>query len=192
RRLLFISIVVEGTAVTANARLRRAMRFGALAAADVVAEASFLGVAVAALWYGYPRSSLALGLAARFAAHAIAVWVADPHVTLGIPSWRAARDLARFSASVCGGRFVGALSSNADFVLVGRLLGGSALGFYSMAWDLLHFIPDRLYKVAGRVTLPAFCRLQDDDEKLARAYLGLFNYLARIVLPIVACATIVA
>ena len=59
------------------------------------------------------------------------------------------------------GRLLCTVSSNADYLLVGRLLGSSALGFYGMAWDLLRFLPDRLYKVAGRVTVPAFCRMQD-------------------------------
>jgi lipopolysaccharide exporter len=81
-------------------------------------------------------------------------------------------------------------SSNADYLLVGRLLGSSALGFYGMAWDLLRFVPDRLHRVAGRVTFPAFCQLQDDREALARAYLDFFDYIARVVLPIAACAAI--
>ena len=84
------------------------------------------------------------------------------------------------------------LSINADYLLVGRLLGSAALGFYGMAWDLLRFVPDRLYRVAGRVTFPAFCQLQDDHEALARAYLDFFDYMARVVLPIAACAAIAA
>jgi PST family polysaccharide transporter len=120
------------------------------------------------------------------------VWVADPVLPNGRPRLQSARDMARFSSSVLGGRLIHALSANMDFILVGRLLGSTALGFYSMAWDLLRFIPDRLYKVAGRVTLPAFCRLQDDNARLARAYREFFGYLCRIVIPIVACASIAA
>ena len=191
-QLLCIPILLEGTAVTANARLRRALRFGALAIADVAGEAGFLIVALVVLWSGYPRASLPAGLGARFALHAVAVWIADPYLPREAPRVWAGRDLARFSSSATGAKLISTLSSNADFLLVGRLLGSSALGFYSMAWDLLRFIPDRLYRVAGRVTLPAFCRLQDDNERLARAYLAFFRYLARIIIPLVTCAVIVA
>ena len=79
------------------------------------------------------------------------------------------RDLRNFAATVWGGSLLGLVSGNADFLLVGRLLGASALGFYMLAWDLLRFVPDRLYKVAGRVTFPAFCLLQDNDPELARS-----------------------
>ena len=191
-QLLCVPILLEGTAVTANARMRRALRFGALAIADVAGEAGFLIIALAVLWNGYPRASLPAGLGARFALHAVVVWIADPYFPRETPRVWAARDLARFSSSATGAKLISTLSSNADFLLVGRLLGSSALGFYSMAWDLLRFIPDRLYRVAGRVTLPAFCRLQDDNERLARAYRAFFRYLVRIIIPLVTCAVIVA
>jgi PST family polysaccharide transporter len=191
-RLLCIPILLDATAVVPSSRLRRELNFGALAAADVLAEIAFVAVALLVLWRGMPARSLPAGLAARFAVHAIVIWAADPRLPRGLPTMQAARDFARFSITAWGSRVVFVLSSNADFLLVGRLLGSSALGFYSMAWDLLRFVPDRLHRVAGRVTFPAFCRLQDDREALARAYLDFFDYMARVVLPIVACAAIAA
>lgn len=191
-RLLCIPFLLEGAAVTANARLRREMRFGALAVADVLAEVAFLAVALGLLWYRLPAWSLAGGLAARFAVHATSVLLAGGRAPIGLPTSAAARDLGHFAVKVLGGRTVDALSFNVDFILIGRLLGSSALGFYAMAWDLLRFIPDRVFRIAGRVTLPAFCHLQDQTEQLAHAYLNFCGYLSRIVLPIVLCAAIAA
>jgi O-antigen/teichoic acid export membrane protein len=191
-RLLCIPFLIEGAAVTANARLRRNLQFGALAIADVLGELVFLLVALFLLWKRLPQWSLAGGLAARFAAHGASVLVAGGRMSFGLPTWNAARDLGQFATKVLGGRTVDALSSNVDFLLIGRLLGSTSLGFYSMAWDLLRFIPDRVFRVAGRVTLPAFCHLQDQTDQLARAYLNFCGYLSRIVLPIVLCAAIAA
>jgi|HubBroStandDraft_1064217.scaffolds.fasta_scaffold66142_2 PST family polysaccharide transporter len=192
-RLLCIPILLDATTVVPSARLRRKLNFTALAAADVVAEVAFVVVALLlVMWWGLPAWSLPGGLAARFTVHAIAIWIADPHLPRGWPTRQAGRDFARFSVAAWGSRIVYVLSSNADYLLVGRLLGSSALGFYGMAWDLLRFVPDRLYRVAGRVTFPAFCQLQDDHEALSRAYLDFFDYIARVVLPIAACAAIAA
>jgi len=44
----------------------------------------------------------------------------------------------------------------------------------------------------GRVTLPTFCHLQDQNDQLAKAYLNFSGYLSRIILPIVGCAAIAA
>lgn len=191
-RLLCLPILLDATAVVPSARLRRNLDFSALAAADVLAEIAFVVVALLVVWRRMPAWSLPGGLAARFAVHALAIWAADPHLPRGWPTRSAARDFARFSITAWGSRIVYVLSSNADYLLVGRLLGSTALGFYSMAWDLLRFVPDRLHRVAGRVTFPAFCQLQGDREALARAYLDFFDYMARVVLPIVVCAVIAA
>ena len=191
-RLLCLPILFQGTAMVSNARLRREMRFGALASAEVFAEMVFLFAAILLLLEGYSRWSLPGALAARIAAYGAALWFADHRFTLAWPRLWAVRDFGRFTTSVWGARAFQAAAANADFLLVGRFLGGSALGFYGMAWDLLRFVPDRMFRIAGRVTFPAFARVQNDNARMEQAF-GEFNaYLARFVLPIMAMAMIAA
>jgi O-antigen/teichoic acid export membrane protein len=191
-RLICLPVLLEGTAVTSNARLRRRLRFGALAVADVVAEVAFLAAALLLIWAGFPQLSLAGGLAGRISVHALTIWIADPHMPIGFPRVAAARDLGRFSLSVLGASTAICIAANADYLLVGRLLGSAALGFYSISWDLLRFVNGRLHRVAVRVIVPAFSRLQDDDQELSRAYRELVGYLARVVLPIIGCVAVAA
>ena len=167
-RLLCIPLVFQGTAMVSNARLRREMRFGALARArKFLREMVFLAAALLLLFEGYARWSLPGALAARIFAYSAALWVADRRFTAAWPRLWAARDFSRFTTTVWGARAMYTMSSNADFLLVGRFLGSNALGFYGMAWDLLRFVPDRLFRVAGRVIFPAFSRVQDDNEQMA-------------------------
>ena len=53
-RLLCLPILLDATAVVPSARLRRALNFTALAAADIVAEVAFIGVALFVLWHKMP------------------------------------------------------------------------------------------------------------------------------------------
>jgi len=191
-RLLCVPQMLEGSLITANARLQRELRFGVLALADVLAEVAFLATALTMLYCGHRDACLPAALAMRMAVHAVTVWVIAGPPAIARPRTRAARDFGGFAATSLGGRLVFLLSNNADYLIVGRLLGSTALGFYSIAWDLLRFIPDRLYKVAGRVAFPAFCKLQHDDHELARAYLQFFGYLARIVMPLMGCVVVAA
>ncbi len=191
-RLICIPLLLDCLSVTSNAYLQRELRFGTLAAADVSAEAAFLITALGLLWTRLAPWSLMAGLAARVATRAIILIVAAPRPPRARPTIAAVRDLRRFAATVWSGSLIGMLSANADFLLIGRLLGASALGFYMLAWDLLRFVPDRLHKVAGRVTFPAFCLLQDNPQELARAYRDFFAYIAKVVLPVAACAAVAA
>lgn len=191
-RLLCVPIVLEGSSNLANARLQRRMRFDVIALADVLGEIGFIATALLLLWRGYAQWSLAGGLAVRFSFHALTIWTADPEIPRGLPRWSALRDLARFAASVCGGRLIVVASGNADYLMVGRLLGSRMLGFYSIAWDLLRFIPDRLYRIVGRVTFTTFAKLQDDNEELASGYYNFISYIGRFILPMAGCAAIAA
>lgn len=191
-RLLCLPVILEGTAVVGTAQLRRKLRFGPLAIAEALAEAGFLIAALALLYYGMPRWSLPGALAARWVVHAAVIWIASAYAPRQMLKLSAARDIGRFSSSALGAGVLRVFSRNADYILVGRLLGSSALGFYSMAWDLLQFVPDRLYSVIGRIALPAFSQLQDDDEALGAAYRTFINYLSRLIFPIAACVAVAA
>lgn len=191
-RMLCIPLIIEGAAATADARFQRELRFGALALADILSESAFLVTALFVLKAGHPEASLPAALSARCAIHGLTIRVAAGMPVIAPPKVEAARDFARFASTAMGAQIICFLSANTDYLLVGRLLGSTALGYYSIAWDLLRFIPDRLYRVAGRVSFPTFCRFKDDDRKLGEAYLRFFGYIARIVLPLIACLVIAA
>jgi O-antigen/teichoic acid export membrane protein len=190
--LICLPIFLDCLAVTSNAYLQRELRFGTLATAEVAAEFAFVIVALGLLWTPLSSWSLMAGLTARMATRALFLLCAAPRFPRAWPTLRAARDLRRFAAGVWGGNILSTVSANADYILVGRLLGASPLGFYVLAWDLLRFVPDRLYKVAGRVAFPAFCLLQDNDAELARGYRNFLEYIGRLVLPVAACAALAA
>ncbi len=191
-RLLCVPILLQGLAVCARARLQRELRFGAVALANVGAEVAFLVIAVVLLFEGLPQWSLPAALGARLGVHALITLGADARLPLGFPRLRAAQDLLGFAGTVLAGGLITTGSGNVDYLLVGRLLGSAALGYYSIAWDLFRFFPSLLHRIAGIVAFPAFCRLQDNDRELALAYRNFVNYIGRVVLPVLGCIAIAA
>jgi O-antigen/teichoic acid export membrane protein len=191
-RLLCVPSMLQGMSTIANARLRRQMRFSPLAISEVLAEVIFATTALLLVWCGRPRLSLPAGLAARIAAQAIFVLVAEPYFPRKLPQVAAAQDYWQFATVAFSGKLINVGANNVDFVLVGKLLGSTALGYYSIAWDLLRFVPSRLYRIAGRVALPAFARVQDQNQELVEAYRNLLDYIARFVLPVSGCVAVAA
>jgi O-antigen/teichoic acid export membrane protein len=131
-------------------------------------------------------------LAARFCLQATIVVIASGYLPRRLPRLMAASELARFAVAVWSSGELVVLSGNADYVVIGRILGSTALGFYSIAWDLLRFIPDRLYKVVGRVALPLFSQIQDDDAQLRRHYCDFVGEISRILLPLMTAFAVAA
>lgn len=191
-RLLCIPIFIEGASATSGARLRRRLEFGSLANADVAGELTFLLVALGSLGLNLPRWSLIYGFAGRMTMRGLYVCFADGYWPRERPRIAALRDLWKFGTSVWAGALLNTLSFNVDFVLIGRFMGPRVLGYYSMAWELLRFAPDRLHRVVGRVTLPVFSRLQDRDRALARLYGDIVEQIAAILAPILCCVIVTA
>jgi PST family polysaccharide transporter len=69
-------------------------------------------------------------------------------------------------------RIGGYVGLNVDYLIAGRLLGAEALGYYSRAYYFL-MQPTMIFGSLGdKVLYPAFSSIQDDRERIARAYLA--------------------
>src|SRR5262245_59355133 len=73
--------------------------------------------------------------------------------------------------------------TNADFLVVGRMLGTNALGFYNMAWNISKMPRDRLWALLSPLTLPLFSRSLKDREQMGEALCKVSTALAIVTIP---------
>jgi PST family polysaccharide transporter len=113
----------------------------------------------------------------------------------GLPdlTWSApvARRLWSFSSRVMGADLVNYVSDHSDKFLVAWFLGPTSLALYSLAFRVLQMTLQVLTQ-AGRVVLPAFARLQDNHERLARAFLDVTESVSLAVCPVMTLAILCA
>ncbi len=102
-------------------------------------------------------------------------------------AWPRRRDLGPalgFSGHVLGSRLAWYSYSNADFLIAGRLLGQSALGFYTLAWNLASVPVDKVVAIVLRITPAFFAALRDDLAEVRRYLLALTEGLALLTFPL--------
>ncbi|MDQ1586354.1 MAG: hypothetical protein QOH80_1719, partial [Actinomycetota bacterium] len=80
------------------------------------------------------------------------------------------RELIGFSASVTGFKLLYYVQISIDNLIVGRVLGPEALGYYGLAYRLMLYPIQRVADVLANVALPAFATLQDDRARLRTAF----------------------
>ena len=98
----------------------------------------------------------------------------------GIPAEgsRAWRDLFRDAARhLVVSALAWYLYSNADFAVVGRVAGLSALGYYQFAWNVAQLPGEKLANVLQAVVLPFFGSIGDDRNALRHYFLILSELL---------------
>ena len=84
------------------------------------------------------------------------------------------------------------LLSQGDHVLVGKVLGLTALGFYQLAYRLSNMPATEITSVISLVTFPAYSKLQDNLPRLGNAYLKILQLAAFLSIPLAAGIFILA
>jgi len=82
--------------------------------------------------------------------------------------------------------------TNIDYLIVGRLLGPMALGYYSIVYNLVTLPQRQLATIITGVSFPAFSKIQDDQERLKRGYLKNVTYIALFSFPLLGGLAVVA
>lgn len=91
-----------------------------------------------------------------------------------------------------GERLLDYLGSNLDKIIIGRMLGDTGLGIYSVAYQLMIKPYSTLNPIFTRITLPLFVKVQNDDSRLVSGYLQTIKTIALILFPIYMVMTIAA
>jgi len=179
-----LTFVIGGLRVQHDALLQRNMRFTVLAIRDVTSFVVAVPTAIFLAWRGAGYWAIvALPLIVN-ATQMTLSWV----MTRWIPSlpgnFRGVRSLVKFGGDVAASYLTISFTRSSDSMLIGRYWGAGPLGLYSRAMNLLLLPTRQLGAPARRVAVPAFSRVQNDRDRLARVYLRMANLIMWITGPI--------
>lgn len=173
--------LLQGLASPAMVYFTRRIEYGPTAWAMLIGKVSSLALSLGiALWTG-SYWALIIGLVSMQAATTISTHVFAPWR----PQFRlaGARSILDFAGWVTISRIIWTVSIQSDRMLVGRIVGKTSLGYYSMASDISSVAT---YAIAGPVLGPifsGFSRIRDDLPRLRNAYIKSQQTLVMVVLP---------
>ncbi|HVS30067.1 MAG TPA: lipopolysaccharide biosynthesis protein [Thermoanaerobaculia bacterium] len=185
-RALSLTFFIKYLGNTHDALTRKDLRFRAAAIPELAMAAVKMSVAVALAWRGFGAWSLVWGHLSGLVAWTSLFWIVTPWR----PSWTFPKDL--FRPMLAYGRgiiFVNVLSAfqyQTDLVMISRWHGMTALGLYQLAGKIPEATVAMIYRVAGRVLLPAFSRVSAAGTNPNQSYLAAARYVGAVTLP-VAC-----
>lgn len=85
-----------------------------------------------------------------------------------------------------GERSINYISANADKLLIGKLVGMNATGFYNLAWQLIIFPLSKINPIVNKVAFPVYSKVQDDPAALNRYYCFNVKALSIVTMPLLA------
>jgi len=161
------------------------MRFKELAISDIFAYTlGYAGVGILMACFGcgiwsLVGASLAQGISGSLAYNYYARLNMRP-----IFSWAPYREILGFGTTISLISFLEFVDGNLDNIVVGRLSGDSALGYYSRAMSLTGIPMQYMSTSLSSVLLPSFSRVQDEKRRLGDAYISVITLFAGMGLPV--------
>ena len=183
---LVITFPLSSTSAVHQALLERNSKFKQLALIDVTSAVLSMTAAIVAALYGLGVYSLVIQAVLSAGLATLFLWLNSP--------WRPTRDvqvsrlkeLFGFSSNMAGFQLVSYFFRNADSMVVGRLLGSTLLGFYSIAYKIMLMPVQNITWVATRAIFPVMSRQQNDIPAMAQLYLSTVRTISFLSAPIMA------
>ena len=182
-RALSFTFLIKHLGNTHDALARKDLRFRAAAVPELSAAAVKMAVALVLAWRGFGAWSLVWAHLAGVVAWTVLFWVVTPWR----PTVRFPVDL--FGPMLAYGRgiiFINVLAAfqyQTDLVVISRWWGMTALGLYQLAGKIPEATVAMIYRVAGRVLLPAFSRSSAAGTSPNQTYLAAARYVGAVTLP---------
>jgi len=182
--LLAINFIISSPSIVQSALLQRNLDFKRIALASVASTLVLGIVSVSMALSGYGVWSIVLGKVSSRASGTLVLWFLcpwRPSVKFDLPSFK---EIFGFGINIMGIRVIGYLRSNVDYLVVGQLLGASAFGYYTLAYQLMAFPLTQISAVIVRVAFASFSKVQEDNLRLQRAYLKTITYVTVVTFPL--------
>jgi PST family polysaccharide transporter len=169
--LLVLVFPVGALSLVHQALMERGSDFKSVAIIESLATLLGLASAVGGAWFGWGVYSLVTQTLVSACFTTTCLWF--------FSQWRPGvkgslieiKGLWKFAGNFVGFNVFNYFARNADNMLIGRFLGASDLGIYSMAYRLMTLPIQITSGVVGRALFPVLSRMQNDPDRLAEAYL---------------------
>lgn len=180
--LMSVSLIPSGFRTVPMALLQRDMKFRPLSVAEGVQAVVQAVGAVVLAWLGLGYWALAWsGLVGALTLTAIILVLRREGMSR--PHFASLRPALTFGWHTLVTRVAWYGYSNADFLVAGRMLGATALGAYTLAWNLASLPVEKITTVVTRVTPSIFAAARHDNSELRRHLGRITEVLAFVTLP---------
>jgi O-antigen/teichoic acid export membrane protein len=184
-RVLALIVVSGALCHVPSAILERDLRYSSVAKVDLGSAAAQAATSLPLAFAGAGVWSLVAGQLAVAAYETAALWYLAPwRPSPGQASWSMLRELFHYGRFAGAANFAIFLGGTLDTVAVGRILGATAAGFYSVSFRIATLPESVFSNVIVRAMFPAFSLVRDDREEFRKTFVQHAQRLVLIVLPV--------
>lgn len=181
---LSLIVFFGGLSVFYDAFLQRRLEFRRRFVASVTGSIAYAGVSIPLALAGIGAWSLVAGIVANVGALSISLLLLTPERIRPAFDRDAARDVLGTSRGFLLQGGLAFIHQNVDYFVVGRMLGATPLGYYSLAYRLGELPYMGIADPVAKVTFPGFARMRHRGEDPGPAFLSTLRLVSLLTVPI--------
>jgi PST family polysaccharide transporter len=190
--LLALAFPLAALSTTQVALLTRTLSYRSLELREIGGVLCGAVVALALAFAGFGPYAIVANSLTTTAISTLLLWQLSPWRPQATFSRNSLRNLGSFGLKLFGIRLLNYGNANADNLLVGRVAGASALGIYSLAYNVMFTPISRISTPLWAVVYPALVRMQDDRPRMRAAWLQSKRLASALLAPIFMTTIVVA
>ncbi len=191
-KVIGLNVFITSLAVVQRAKLTIKLDFKTQAKASLTSV--FIGgcVGIAMAYKGYGVWALVVQSLLRNGLNTIFLWFLSKWIPKAVFSTTSFKKLFSFGSKLLGAGLLNTIFQNIYLLVIGKLFSASELGFYTRAQQFQKMPSQNITGIIQRVTFPVLSSIQDDDEKLIKAYRSFIRLSAFVVFPLMIGLAVVA
>jgi len=192
-QVLSILFIIKGVTTVSYGLITRKIDFKSILVVELSSFTIGYGLTSCFLaLMGFGVWSLVIGrITSAFISSALFLWKVPLNLKLMIGK-KEFKELIGFGSGVSISNILLYGSTNIDYLIIGKFLNSHLLGLYTRAF---HLMTESISKVTGgiyNVLFPAFAVVQDEPEKLRKAYLRTIKTVSYFIFPVLASSIVMA
>lgn len=190
--VISLSFIFDSFRLIQRSLLAKALKMDLLAIAEIVGSIISSICAIVLAYHGFGVWSLVWQTVALAFSTSFLLWIVSPWRPKWTLKFHALKELMKFGMNLLIFNFINYWSRSADRLLIGRGLGASMLGFYTLAYQTMQYPVIGISQLLGKTMFPSLSLLQNDHVRFRRAYLYSIKGVTAITFPIMAMLAVVA
>lgn len=182
-RILAIILILDNFRFLPETELSKTLRFKTIVISNILGVISYSLVAIIMAYNGYSFWSIIVGKIAQSLISSLYFWIKNPckfHLQF---DKKIAKELFSYGKFVFGTGLMILLIDNLNYVVLGKILGPTVLGYYFLAYSWATFSANQVTAIVDKVLFPTYSTMKSDIARVGNAYLKTLKYSSILTIP---------
>ncbi|MGD0962238.1 MAG: MOP flippase family protein [Methylomonas sp.] len=184
--LISISFVIYSFGIVQRAIYNKQLNFKKITLIETTAATISIFIGIGLAYYGFGIYSLVFQALINGLMTALFLRFTGHWRPLAYFSLKDIKSIWQYTANLSSFNVINYFARNADNFLIGKVLGTVDLGVYNLAYKIMLYPVMNVSQVLIQVLFPAFSKIQNDNEKIKKAYLRVIFFISLVTFPLMA------